>query len=83
MAESRLSPYTMPFAWTAKRLFDTLATSSDTTSAWQLYKCDRVKQNDEDVAKFLQDLARPEKCAKLATMAACSIDVRDLLIVDY
>uniref|UniRef100_H2Y9C6 Dedicator of cytokinesis protein 9 n=1 Tax=Ciona savignyi TaxID=51511 RepID=H2Y9C6_CIOSA len=61
----RLGQYRMPFAWTAKPLFDNTHGHINTNGFEYVYKQESNKLAQEDLLKFLCDFKRPEKLAKL------------------
>ena len=77
LADARLPGYRMAFGWTAQPL---TKHSEQSTPLYKwgrdsirivhtiLLRYDASKQSDDDIIKFLSDLNRPEKVAKMSTI---------------
>ncbi|XP_038049990.1 dedicator of cytokinesis protein 9-like isoform X18 [Patiria miniata] len=63
---SRMGQYRMPFAWTARRVFNDYSELDSTGDFFPLYRQESNKLSDEDLLKQLQDVRKnPEKLSKL------------------
>ncbi|XP_078488155.1 dedicator of cytokinesis protein 9-like isoform X4 [Ciona intestinalis] len=61
----RLGQYRMPFAWTAKPLFDNDKGHISNTTFEYVYRQESNKLAQDDLLKFLSDFKKPEKLSKL------------------
>lgn len=65
-AAQRLGKYRMPFAWTARPLFNQYGSDPDVVSDFPgIYRQDATKLKDEELLKYLSDFRKPDKMSKL------------------
>lgn len=74
---SRLGQYRMPFAWTAKPVFQQFIGGTESAKdTVNLYRQESEKLSDDDLLKLINELKKPEKGGgKLQPLAQASVTV--------